>query len=61
MPLLKSSGPLAITISTGYGIGFALEQVWLFSIIGMAVGVGVVIIALSRSPMHELFGKRNSS
>lgn len=61
IPLLSSSGPLAITISTAYGIGFAFDQVWLYSIIGMLLGVGIVTTALSRSPLHELIWKHPSN
>jgi hypothetical protein len=56
-PLVRSTGFLAVAVSTGYGIGFALDQVGLFSIIGMAVSVGIVILVLSRAPDHELLWK----
>jgi hypothetical protein len=61
VPLLTTSAPLAISISTGYGVGFALDQVWLFSIIGVIVGVGIVVIALSRSPIHKMIWNGNSN
>ncbi len=53
VPLLQISGPLAIVISTGYGVGFALDQLGLLTLLGAAVGIGIVIYALVRSPWHE--------
>lgn len=57
-PLLITSGPLAILISTGYGVGFALDRVWLLSFFGVIMGALVVTIALSRSSMHKMAWNR---
>ena len=54
MPLIKSSGPLAVLISTSFGIGYAIDLVWLLSSIGIIASIGLVLIALSRSPRHDL-------
>lgn len=54
MPLLQSSAPLTIAVSTAYGIGFALGQPWLLTLFGAVVGAGFVMVALARSPSHEL-------
>lgn len=51
-PLLRSSAPLNVAICTGYGLGFALGQTWLYALIGAAVGIGIVTFALVRSPGH---------
>ncbi len=57
-PLLQISGPLAIVISTGYGVGFALEQLWLLTLLGVALDIGIVVFVLSRSPLHDLAFRR---
>ena len=54
MPLVQSSAPLVISISAAYGLGFALGQPWLISLLGAAIGVGIVMFVLVRSPWHEL-------
>jgi len=54
MPLVQSSAPMTISISVAYGPGFALQQPWLISFLGAAIGAGIVIFALARSPWHEL-------
>ena len=53
-PLLKVSGPLTASISTVYGLGFAVGQPWLLTLLGVAVGIGIVLFALNRSPLHDL-------
>ena len=54
MPLLQSSGPLTIAVSVAYGLGFAVDQPWLLTLLGAAVGAAFVVVALARSPLHEL-------
>jgi 4-amino-4-deoxy-L-arabinose transferase-like glycosyltransferase len=54
MPLVQSSAPLAISISVAYGLGFALGQPWVLTLLGAAIGVGIVTFVLVRSPWHEL-------
>jgi 4-amino-4-deoxy-L-arabinose transferase-like glycosyltransferase len=57
-PLLQASAPLTISISTAYGLGFALGQPWLLTLLGAAIGIGIVVSALSRSPLHDLALRR---
>jgi hypothetical protein len=54
MPLVQSTAPLTIAISTAYGLGFAAGQPWLLTLLGAIVGAGIVVAALGRSPVHEL-------
>ncbi len=54
MPLVQSTAPLTIAVSTAYGLGFAVGQPWLLTLLGAIVGVGIVVAALGRSPLHEL-------
>jgi len=54
MPLVQSSAPLAISISVAYGLGYALGQPWVLTLLGGAIGVGIVTFVLVRSPWHEL-------
>lgn len=61
MPLVQSTAPLAIAVSTGYGLGFASGQLWLLTLLGAVVGVGFVVVALMRSPMHQPKWENESS
>ena len=57
-PLLASSGLLAVAVSTGYGVGYAVNQVWLYSLLGAVISVGILTAAISRSAAHELIWKK---
>jgi len=37
-----------------YGLGFAFGQPWVLTLLGAAIGVGIVMFVLVRSPWHEL-------
>ncbi len=54
MPLLQASAPVVIAISTGYGVGFALGQPLLLSLVGVLVGVAILAFVVVRSPWHEI-------
>ena len=59
-PLVQSSAPLTIAISTAFGLGFVLGQPWLTTLLGAAIGIGFVLAALARSPWHELAWQGNA-
>ena len=54
MPLVQASAPLTMSISVAYGLGFALGQPWLITLLGVIIGVGIVTVVLVRSPSHRL-------
>jgi len=53
-PLLQASGPLTIVISMAFGLGFAFDQAWLMTLLGAAIGLGIVVFTLARSPWHTI-------
>ena len=60
MPLVQSSAPLAISISTAYGLGFGLGRPWLVTLLGLVIGVLIVALVLVRSPWHQLGFRRDA-
>ena len=54
MPLVDSTAPLTIAVSTAYRIGFAVGQPRLLTHLGAILGAGFVVAALGRSPLHAL-------
>ncbi len=60
MPLVQSTAPLTIAVSTAYGLGFAVGQPWLLTLLGAIAGAGIVVAALGRSPLHELSWRQHT-
>ena len=60
-PLRHVSGQLTITIATAYGIGFAIDLPWLLTIVGAVSGIGLVLAALHRSPLHDVTLRKSKS
>ncbi|MGD2049775.1 MAG: hypothetical protein PVH03_09775 [Chloroflexota bacterium] len=54
MPLVQSSGFVIAIVATAFGLGFALGQPWLITLLGILLGIGVMARILIRSPWHEL-------
>jgi hypothetical protein len=52
MPLVQASAPVTISIATGYGVGFAMGQPLLATLVGVFIGVGILALVLIRSPWH---------
>jgi hypothetical protein len=50
LPLTQAMAPVAITISTAYGVGFAVGQPLLVTLAGIAVCVAILAFVLARSP-----------
>ena len=51
---MQGSAPVVISIATAYGIGFALGQPLLVTLVGVLVGVAILAFVLVRSPGHEI-------
>ena len=52
--LLQVSAPITIIVATGFGLGFAIGQAGLFTLIGVLISFVILWLALRRSPEHEL-------
>ncbi|MGD9048370.1 MAG: hypothetical protein PVF77_09975 [Anaerolineae bacterium] len=52
MPLVQAAAPVTISIATGYGVGFALGQPLLATLVGIVIGAAILAIVLIRSPWH---------
>jgi hypothetical protein len=52
MPLVQASAPVTISIATGYGVGFAMGQPLLATLVGILVGAAILAVVLIRSPWH---------
>jgi hypothetical protein len=61
MPLVQASAPVTISIATAYGIGFALGQPLLVTLVGAVVGIAILAFMLRRSPWHEMGRDRGAS
>ncbi|MGA9533217.1 MAG: DUF6790 family protein [Anaerolineales bacterium] len=59
-PLVRSSAPVTIAVAAGYGMGFALDQVGLMSLIGILAATLFLVWALFRSPSHRVGWPRAS-
>lgn len=53
-PLNQSSAPVTITIATAYGLGFATSQLWLITILGLIIATVILVLALAKSPSHQI-------
>jgi hypothetical protein len=53
-PLLQASAPLTIIIATAYSLGYALDQPWLITSLGVLLGAALLVFILARSPSHQL-------
>ena len=54
MPLVQVSAPITILVATAFGLGFAIDQTWLITGIGVLISFAVLGAALKRSQYHEL-------
>lgn len=54
-PLLQASAPVTMAIATAYGVGFAVGQPFLVTLVGVLVSAVILAFVLIRSPWH---GKR---
>jgi hypothetical protein len=54
MPLVQAAAPVTIAIATAYSLGFALDQPWLITLLGVLLGVVILAVVLLRSPSHHL-------
>ena len=61
MPLVKAAAPVTISIATGYGVGFAMGQPLLATLIGILVGAAILAVVLIRSPWHGRQRGRDAS
>jgi hypothetical protein len=52
--LLGATAPITVCIATAYGLGYALGQPALFSLIGALLAGVILVAALARSPGHQL-------
>lgn len=60
MPLIQSSGYVIAIVATAFGLGFALGQAWLVTLLGVLLGLAVMARVLIRSPWHELSWSRSA-
>jgi hypothetical protein len=51
--LLKVAAPITIIVATGFGLGFALGQAGLFTLVGVLISFVILWLALRRSQYHE--------
>jgi hypothetical protein len=54
-PLLQASAPVTMAIATAYGVGFAVGQPFLVTLVGVLVSAAILAFVLIRSPWY---GKR---
>jgi hypothetical protein len=59
-PMLVTTGPLTILISTAYGIGFTIDLVWPLTLLGVILGVALVTYTLQRSPLHPMIWQKQA-
>jgi len=52
-PLGLAAGIVTAVVATGFGLGFALDQPVLFTIIGIIISLVVLVVIILRSPWHE--------
>ena len=52
-PLLQAAAPVTIAIATAYGIGFALGQPLLLTLVGVLASVVILAFVLKRSHRHD--------
>ena len=52
--LLQVAAPITIIIATAFALGYALEQAWLVSGIGVLICFIILGATLKRSQYHEL-------
>jgi hypothetical protein len=60
MPFVQASAPVTISIATAYGVGFALGQPVLMTLVGVLVGVAILAFVLIRSPWHGKIGDQGA-
>ncbi len=55
-PRVQAAGWMTAIAATGFGIGFALDQTLLATLVGVIVGSGVVALIISRAPQEARAG-----
>jgi len=49
-PRLLAAGLMTASVATGFGVGFAVSQVIIGTLLGVIVGTGLVVFVISRAP-----------
>jgi hypothetical protein len=52
-PLGLAAGIATAVVATGFGLGFALDQPVLFTLIGVIISLVILVVIIVRSPWHE--------
>ncbi len=52
--LNQATAPVTVLISTAFGIGFAIDNPWLITLIGVVIATAVLMFILARSPEHAI-------
>lgn len=51
-PFGMAAGVITATVATGFGLGFAIGQEVILTLIGIALSVIILLLVIQRSPMH---------
>lgn len=49
-PRLQAAGWMTACVASAFGFGFAVDQAWLATLLGVVFGSGIVTLVISRSP-----------
>ena len=50
VPRIQSAGLMTCSVATGFGIGFGISQPAIGTVLGIAVGIGITALIISRAP-----------
>lgn len=56
LPRVQAAGWMTAAVATGFGVGFAIDQTLLLTLLGVVVGSGLVVLVLDRAPQEAKQG-----
>ncbi len=60
-PRVQAAGWMTAIVATGFGVGFALNQILIATLLGVIVGSGLVAFVISRSPIEARRGYKQTA